>query len=106
MIAAQQTAARFGFANKTNKLSVFDRVDVMKAVVEIVGIKYPKDSFKTNYATNDYIDQYRHLKTFYEENAKEPVLKQFITYINMKKFYPIQVVDLSFQLDMLTTSKN
>ena len=84
MIAAHQTAARSGFANKAIKVSLPDQVDVRQFFVEIDGIRYPKDSVDINYATNGYLDQYRDPKLFYEGYVEEPLLKPFITYTDMK----------------------
>ena len=80
LIAARQTAARSGVANKTIHVSVFDHIDVKRYRVEIDGKRYPKNSVAINYATNDYLDQYRDIKLFYEEYAEEPLLKPFRTY--------------------------
>ena len=79
LIAAHQTAARSGFANKAIIVSVFDHVDVRTFFVEIVGKRYPKDSVIINYATNSYLNQFSDLEIYFEEYAKEPLLKPFIT---------------------------
>ena len=38
---------------------------------------------------------------FFEEYAEEPLLKQFITFADLKIFYPIQIIDLRFQIDRI-----
>ena len=43
-IAAHQTAASSGVANKSKKVSVFDHVDVRKDHVKIDGAQYPMKS--------------------------------------------------------------
>ena len=40
-------------------------------------------------------------KYFYEEYAKEPLLKQFLTFADLKIFYAIQTIDLRFQIDLI-----
>ena len=59
----------------------------------------------TNYAENDYIDQYRDLKLFYKEYVGEELLTPFVSYTDMKNKYPIQVIDLRFQADHITPKK-
>ena len=56
LIAAHQTEARFGTANKGNNSVVFDHVDVKKCFVEIDGFRNPKESVLTNFTENDYLD--------------------------------------------------
>ena len=70
LIAARQTVARSGVSNKAIKVSVFDRVDVRKNHIQIVEIRFPKDSANIIYGTNDYLDQNRDLKLFYDEYGK------------------------------------
>ena len=103
MIAALQTAARSGFTNKAAiNVSVFNHVDVRIFFVEMDGTR---DSVDVDYATNDHPDKYRDLKLLYEEYAKEPLLKPFIKHTDMKHFYPIQVIDLRFQVDHANPKK-
>ena len=42
---------------------------------------------------------------FYKEYVGEPLLKPFISYPDMKNFYPIQVIDLRFQADHISPKK-
>ena len=42
---------------------------------------------------------------FYEEYNGESLLQSFISYLDMKTFYPIQVIDLRFQIDYITPKK-
>ena len=73
--------------------------------IEIDGQRYPRDSVLTNYAENDYIDQYRDLKLFYKEYVGEELIEPFISYTDMKNKYPIQVIDLRYHADHITPQK-
>ena len=105
LIAAHQTEARVRTSNKRNNVSIFDHVDVTKYFVEIDGYRYPKESVITSFSENDFLDQYRDLKSFYEEHVGEELLNSFISYIDMKKKYPIQVIDLRHQIDHISPNK-
>ena len=105
LIAAHQTEARFGTSNKQNNVSIFDHVDVTKYFFEIDGYRYPKESVITNFSENDYLDQYRDLKSFYQEYVGEELMNPFIKYIDMKNKYPVQVIDLRQQIDHISPKK-
>ena len=105
LIAAHQTEARVGTSNKRNKVSFFDHVDVTKYFVEIDGYRYPKESVITNFSENDYLDQYRDIKSFYQEYVGEELMNPFISYVDMKNKYPIQVIDLRHQIDHISPKK-
>ena len=105
LISAHQTEARSALPNKRINTSIFDNINVRKYFIEINGQRYPRDNVLTNYAENDYIDQYRDLKLFYKEYVGEQLLNPFISYIDMKDKYPIQVIDLRFQADHITPKK-
>ena len=105
MICAHQTEARSALPNKRNNISIFDNINLRKYFIEIDGQRYPRDSVLTNYGENDYIDQYRDLKIFYNEYVGELLLTPFISYTDMKNKYPIQVTDLRFQADHITPKK-
>ena len=45
------------------------------------------------------------MKAFYEEYAGEELLNPFISYLNMKNEYPIQLIDLRFQVDHINPKK-
>ena len=68
-------------------------------------MRYPKDPVETNFPDNKHLDQYRDLKPFYKEYNGESLLQPFISYLEMKTFYPIQVIDLRFQIDYVTPKK-
>ena len=105
LIAAHQSIDRVGTANKRNNVSIFDHVDVTKYFVEIDGYRYPKESVITNFSENDYLDQYRDLKSFYQEYVGEQLMNPFISYTDMKNKYPIQVIDIRHQIDHISPKK-
>ena len=76
-----------------------------KYFFEIDGFRYPKESVITNFSENDFLDQYRDLKSFYQEYVGEPLMSPFISYIDMKTKYPIQIQDLRHQIDHITPKK-
>ena len=94
-------------ARPTNQFNnaVFDIVDVKRYFVEIDGVRYPNDPVETNFSVNKYLDQYRDLKLFYKKYNGESLLHPFISYLDMKTFYPIQVIHLRFQIDYITPKK-
>ena len=96
LIACHQTAARLNAPNKGLNILRFDNLNVRKYFVEIDSIRYPRDGVLTNYNENDFIDQYKDLKLFYEEYVGEELLNPFVSYPDMKTKYPIQVIDLRF----------
>ena len=105
MICAHQTEARSALPNKRNNISIFHNINVRKYFIEIDGQRYPRDSVLTNYGENDYIDQNRDLKLFYKEYVGEEILSPFVSYTDLKNKYPIQVIDLRFQADHITSKK-
>ena len=66
----------------------------------------PKMPLIKNYATNNYVDQYRDIELFFKENVGEPLPKPFISYPDAKTKYPIQVIDLRFQVHHINRKKN
>ena len=80
IIAAHQSLARIGVPKKANNTAVFDNLNVRKCIVQIDGARYPKDAIITNYAENDYLDQYRDLQLFYREYVGEELLNPFVSY--------------------------
>ena len=62
-------------------------------------VRYPGDGFNVDYGSNDYVDQYRDLKLFYGDYVGEEILSPFISYPDMKNKYPIQLIDLRFQVN-------
>ena len=112
LIAAHQKTQRPDPANPAINLtnnrfnnSIFDDVEVRKYYSEIDGVRYPKNPVMVNFAENNYLEQYRDLKLFYKEYVGEPILSPIITYDKMKKYYPIQIIDLRFQVDHISPKK-
>ena len=105
LICAQQTETRSNPPIKGKNFSIFDRLSLRKYFVEIDSIRYPRDSVITDFNLNDYLDQYKDLKLFYKEYVGEEVLNPFISYPDIKTKYPIQVIDLRFQVDHITPKK-
>ena len=83
-MVAHQTAARIGVPNKAESLAFFDNLDVRRYHVDIVEVRYPKDGVSIDYASKDYVDQYRDPKIFYEEYVGEELLNPFISFTDMK----------------------
>ena len=105
LIWAHQQSIRTNPPNRRNNISIFDNLGVRKYFVEIDGIRYPRDAVLTNYDINVYLDQYKGVKLFYKEYVGEKSLIPFITYLDIKNKYPIQVIDLRFQVDHITPKK-
>ena len=105
LICADQKSFRVDTPNKRSNISVFGHLDVRKYFIEIDGVRYPKDAVLTNYTQNDYLDQYKDVKLFYKGYVGEEVLNPFISYPDMKTKYPIQVIDLRYQVDHITPKK-
>ena len=59
-----------------------------------------------NYAENNYLDQYRDLELFYKENVGDHLLPSFISCDKMKNYYPIQRIDLRFQVDHISPKES
>ena len=107
LIVADQKTQHENPARPPNQFNnaVFDHVNVKRYFVEIDGVRYLEDPVETNFADNKYLDQNRNLKLFYKENNGESLLHPFISYLDMKAFYPIKLIDLSFQIDYFTPKK-
>ena len=105
--AAHQTENRIVTANKANNIAIFDHIDVKNYFVEIDGYRYPnhKEAVITDFSENDYLDQYRALKSFYREYVGELLMNPFISYTDLKDKYPIQVIDLRHQIDHISPKK-
>ena len=112
LIAAHQKTQRADPANPANNLSnnrfnnaIFDYVNVRKYYSEIDGIRYPKNPVMVNYEENNYLEQYKDLKLFYKEYVGDQLLSPIIAYDKMKDFFPIQIIDLRFQVDHISPKK-
>ena len=112
LIAAHQKTQRADPANPAKNLfnnrfnnAIFDHVNVRKYYSEIDGIRYPKNPVMVNYEENNYLEQYQALKLFYKEYVGDQLLPPIITYDKMKDFYPIQIIDLRFQVDHISPKR-
>ena len=112
LLAAHQLTQRVDPDDDTQILSknrfniaIFDDVKVRKYYIEKDGIRYPKNPTMVNYDENNYPEQYRDIKLFYREYIGETMLNPFITYDKMKENYPIQIIDLRFQVDHISPKK-
>ena len=90
---------------KKVNIAIFDNLDLRKKYVQIDGQRYLRDSVLINYEENDYIQQYKDLKLFYGEYVGETILNPFISYLDMKTKYPIEIIDLRHQRDHVTPKK-
>ena len=84
LICAHQQANRSDPPKKRNNISIFDNLGVREYFVEIDGNRYPRDAVLTNYDLNDYLDQYKDVKLFHEEDIGEELINPFISYPDMK----------------------
>ena len=74
--------------------------------MDIDCVRYPLDGVSIDYASHDYVDQYKDLKIFYKEYLGEQLLNAFTNYADMKNEDPIQVIELRFQFDHANSKKN
>ena len=58
-----------------------------------------------NFDENNYLEQYKDLKLFYKDYVGESMLIPIITNDKMKDYYPIQILDLRFQVDLISPKK-
>ena len=65
LIGAHQTRTRADTANKNNNIAIFDNLNIQKDYVESDSVRYPRDSVLVNYERNDYIEEYKDLKSFF-----------------------------------------
>ena len=110
LIAAHQKTQRLDAAgnvlpNNRFNFAIFDPVDVRKYYSEIDGVRYPKNPVMVNFEENNYLEQYKDLKLFYKEYVGDHLLSPIITYDKMKNYYPIQIIDLRFQVDHISPKK-
>ena len=105
MICAHQTNLRTTAPDRKINIPIFDNMDLRKYYVEIDGQRYPRDNVLINFDENDYIQEYKVLKLFYREYIGEPLLNLFISYLDMKTKYPIEIIDLRHQSEHITPKK-
>ena len=85
LIGAHQTRTRADTANKINKISIFDNLNLQKDYIEIDTVRYPRDSVVANNTQNDYIEQNKDLEIFFKEYIGEQLMSPFISYPDMNK---------------------
>ena len=105
LTSAHQTKNRILTLNKNNIITIVDNLDLRNYYVELEGQRYPRDGISINYTENDYIDQYRDLKLYFEEYIGEPILKSFISNMDVKTKYSIGITDLRHHFDHITSKR-
>ena len=112
LIAAHQKTQRADPADATKTLSnnrfnnaIFDHLEVRKYYSERDGIRYPKNPIMVIFQENNYLEQYKDLKLYYNEYVGDQLLSPVIAYDKMKNYYPIQIIDLRFQVDHISPKK-
>ena len=105
LICAHQSEDKSYLPDKRKNISILDHLDLRKFFVEIDRARFPKDSFLTKYDLNDYLDQYKDVKLIYREYVVETLMNPFKSDTSMKNKYPIQVIDLRFQVDHIAPQK-
>ena len=105
LIGAHQTRARADTANKNNNIAILDNLNLQKYYVEIDGVRYPRDGILVNYEQNDYIEQYKDLKLFFTEHIGEELMTPFISYLDIKTKYSIEIIAFRHQRDHITPKK-
>ena len=98
LIEPHQIAFRIGVPSKTDNVAVFDNLIVWKNLVDIDSVWYSRDGVSFEYTSNDYLDQYRDLKLSHKEYLGKKLLNFFISYTDLKKKYPFQIIDLGLQV--------
>ena len=98
LILAHQTAARMKVPNKANT-AIYDNLQVRKYLVDIDGVRKPRDAVSNDYASNDFFGENRDPKVFYKEYVGEELPNLFIKYTDEKIIYLMQVIDVRFQVD-------
>ena len=105
LIGAHQTRTRADTANKNNNIAISDNLNLRKYYVEIDSIRYPRDSVLVNYEQNDYIEKYEDFKIFFKDYIGEQLMSPVISYPDMTRKYPIEILDLRHQSDHMTPRK-
>ena len=105
LMVTHQTDVRIRVPNNANNVADIDNLNVRKYHVDIDGVRYPRDGASIDNTLNDYVDQYKDLKLLYKENVAEEILTHFISYTDKKKKYPMEVINLGFQVDHIIAKK-
>ena len=105
LIGAHQTKDRNDGAISTKNVVIFDNLDLRKYYIELDGQRYPRDSSLMNYEQNDYNDQCKDLTSFFRDYIGERLMSPFLSYLDMKTKYPIEIIDLRHQSGHITPKK-
>ena len=112
LISAKQNTQRPNPADATRNVSnnrfnnaLFDHSKVKNYYVENDGVRYPKNPVMVNFDENSYLEIFRDLKLFYKNYVGESLLPPILSYDKMKTYYPIESIDLRFQVDRITPKK-
>ena len=84
---------------------VFNNINVRKYHVDFDGVTYPRDRVGIDYASIEYVDQRKDLKLFYKEYVGEEIPDTFMSFTDLKNKYPLQVIDIRFQVDHFNPKK-
>ena len=71
--------------------AIFDTVNVRIYFVDFDSIRYAKYPVDNNYTESHFLDQYRDVKLFFQGYVGESILNPFISYLDLKTCYPIQI---------------
>ena len=102
LLAAYQSLAKIVVPYTLSNEANFDNLDVGKKFVGIDGYRYPKDAVITNYAGNEYLDQYRDRKLNNTDCLEEDLINPLISYPDTTTKVHIQVRGLRHQVDHIT----
>ena len=105
LLVAHQPLARIGVPTKANNIAFFGNLDIRKDFVEIDRQSYLQDDVITLFSENGKLNQYRELKSLFRKHIGEEFLNPFINYVDMKSFYPVQIIDSKHQRDHITPEK-
>ena len=87
-------------------IALFDLVEVKKYYSEIDGVRYLKNPVMVKYENNNYLEKYKDLQLLYKEYVGEQPLSPILSYDKIKTFNRFQIIDLRFQVDLISPKKN
>ena len=87
---AHQTRGRAETADKNKNIAMFDNLNLVKYYVEIAEVRYPGDGVIVYYGQDDYVEQYKDLKLYFQEFISGELMSPFISYPDMKTKYSIE----------------
>ena len=65
-------------------------------------IRYSRDSVKVDNNTKNYLEKIRDSKLFFKAYDGEPLFGPFVTYPDLRSFYPFQVNGLRYGVNHIT----